>query len=82
MYIDFIVGENKEDIWLSPIEKVPTVTETYKKQRDNTKTPPTFDYTTIADRLRTINWSNDSHPTDVVEPAKGTLNLPTTTTVV
>ena len=25
-----------------------------------------FDNTTIADRLRTVNWSNNSHPTDVV----------------
>ena len=81
MYIDFIVGENKEEIWRSAIRKVPTVTETDKKQRDITKTPPTFDYTTIADRLRTISWSNDSQPTGVVEPAKGVLNLPPTTTV-
>ena len=25
-----------------------------------------FDYTTIADRLRTVSWSNNSHPTGVV----------------
>ena len=25
-----------------------------------------FDYTTIADRLRTVSWSNSSHPTGVV----------------
>ena len=28
-----------------------------------------FDYTTIADRLRTVSWSNSSHPTGVVKPA-------------
>ena len=34
----------------------------------NTTTPPkTFDYTTIADRLRTVRWSNDSHQTAVVK---------------
>ena len=27
-----------------------------------------FDYTTIADRLRTVSWSNSSHPTGVVKP--------------
>ena len=27
-----------------------------------------FDYTTIADRLRTVSWSNNSHPTGVVKP--------------
>ena len=26
-----------------------------------------FDYTTIADRLRTVSWSNSSHPTGVVK---------------
>ena len=27
-----------------------------------------FDYTTIADRLRTVSWGNDSHQTGVVKP--------------
>ena len=27
-----------------------------------------FDYTTIVDRLRTISWSNNSHPSGVVKP--------------
>ena len=27
-----------------------------------------FEYTTIADRLRTVSWGNDSHPTGVVIP--------------
>ena len=26
-----------------------------------------FDYTTIADRFRTVSWGNDSHPTGVVK---------------
>ena len=30
-----------------------------------------FDYTTIADRLRTVSWGNDSHPTGVVKPVYG-----------
>ena len=27
-----------------------------------------FDYTTIAGRLKTVSWSNSSHPTGVVKP--------------
>ena len=30
-----------------------------------------FDYTSIADRLRTVSWGNDSHPTGVVNPVYG-----------
>ena len=36
-----------------------------------------FDYTTIADRLRTVSWSNNSHPTDVVQTGLRVPNLPT-----
>ena len=40
-----------------------------KKQRDNTQKPQkNFDYTKIADRLRTVSWGNDRHPTSVVKP--------------
>ena len=45
----------------------PTLTEKSKNQRDNIKNATkNFDYTTIADRLRTVSWSNGSYPTDVV----------------
>ena len=43
----------------------------YKIQKSKTKTQkPTkmFDYKAIADRLRTVSWSNFSHPTGVVNP--------------
>ena len=30
-----------------------------------------LDYTTIADRLRTVSWGNDSHPTGLVKPVFG-----------
>ena len=42
----------------SVLLKAPTLTEKSKKQRDNTKTPPKFDYTTIPDRLNTVIWGN------------------------
>ena len=60
--------EKKEEIWLSPITKAPTPTEKFKKQRDNKKATKNFDYTTIADRFRTVMWSNSSHSTGVVKP--------------
>ena len=56
-------------------------TEKSKKQRDNIKTlPKNFDNTTIADRLRTVSWSNgsNSHPTGMVKPVyeRSTFPLP------
>ena len=51
-----------------------------KGQHDKTKTSPKkFDYTAIADRLRTVRWSNYSHPTGVVRRFTGpTFLLPAT----
>ena len=37
-----------------------------------------FDYTTIADRLRTVSWSNISHPTGVVKPVYERSTFPLT----
>ena len=61
--------------------KTPSPTEKSKKQRDNTKSHQNFDYTTIADQLRTVSWGNDSHPAGVVKPVNGSPTLPLTTTV-
>ena len=55
LQVSDIAQEKKEEIWLSPITKAPTPTEKSKKQRDNTERHK-FDYTTIADRLRTVSW--------------------------
>ena len=58
-------------------DKSLTPTEQSKKQGDNTKTPPkNVDYTTIADRLRTVSWGNDSHQTGVVKPVYGIPTFP------
>ena len=47
--------------------KAPTATEMSKGQSDNTNNATKkFDYTVIADPLRTGSWSNYSHPTGVV----------------
>ena len=62
--------------------KASTPTEKSEKQRDNTKHHQNFDYTTIADRLRTVGWSNDSHPTGVVKPVYGIPIFPLSTKAV
>ena len=41
-----------------------------------------FDYTTIADRLRTVSWSNSSHPTGVVKPVYERSTFPLSATAV
>ena len=48
--------------------KAPTSTENPKSNVTTQKRHKNFDYTTIADRLRTVSWGNDSHPTGVVKP--------------
>ena len=63
------------------IIRVPTLTEKSKKQRDNTKiSTKNFDYTTIADRLRTVRSSNNSHPTGVVQLVYERSTFPLTAT--
>ena len=47
--------------------KVPKPAEMSKRQSDNThNATKEFDYTAVADRLRTVNWSTYGHPTGVV----------------
>ena len=49
--------------------KKPTSTEKIQKATwQHKKATKNFYYTTIADRLRTVSWSNNSHPTGVVKP--------------
>ena len=59
-------------------QSAPTPTEKSKKQCDNTKRNQIFDYTTIADQLREVSWSNDSHLTVVVKPVYGIQTFPLT----
>ena len=47
--------------------KAPTTAEISKGQSDTTNNATKkFDYTAVADRLRTVSWSNYGHPTGVV----------------
>ena len=75
-------GEEKQkEIWLSPMTKTPKSTEKSKKKRDSTKTQQQkFDYTTIADRLRTVTWSYNSQATGVVKPVYERWTFPLTAT--
>ena len=62
-----VFQEKEEEIWLIHMTKALTTTEKSKNQRDNTKNATkNFEYSTIADGIRTVSWSNNSHPTDVV----------------
>ena len=52
--------------------KIPKATWQHKNATKN------FDYTTIADRLRTVSLGNDSHPSGVVKPVYGIPTFPLT----
>ena len=51
--------------------KTPTPTENSKNNGQHKNATKKFDYTTIEDQLRTVSWSNNSHPTGVVKPVSG-----------
>ena len=53
-------------------KKIQNVTWQHKNATKN------FDYTTIADRLRTVSWGNDIHPTGMVKPIYGIPTFPLT----
>ena len=59
--------------------KTATPTEKKPKPKNATKN---FDYTTIADRLRTVSGSNNSYPNGVVKPVNEGSTFPLTTTAV
>ena len=66
MYNFKVLREKGWDLTQS-YDKSPYTYKKSKKQRDNTKNATkNFDYTTIADRLRTVSWSKNSYPTGVV----------------
>ena len=60
--------------------KAPTKAENVKRAKwQHKKNHKMFDYTAIADRLRTVSWSNYSHPTGAVNRFTGqTFKIPAT----
>ena len=77
-YRDFIFGmhthNKKKEIWLNPM------TETLYQQKieQHKNATKNFDYTTITERLRTVSWSTNSYPNDVVKPVYGHPTFPLT----
>ena len=79
-------------IWKQPSSLGRLIQSNEKKPLHSQKTPKSkvttqsatknFDYTTIADRLRTISWSDDSSLNCVVKPVYGTPTFPLTTKAV
>ena len=51
--------------------KTPIATENAKTNGQHKNATKNVDYIKIADRLRTVSWSNNNHPTGVVEPVYG-----------
>ena len=66
-------------IWQKPPHRQNTSIQKATWQHKNAT--KSFDYTTIAVRLRTVSWGNDSHLTGVVKPVNGIPTLPLTTPV-
>ena len=58
----------KKEIWLRPMSKAPALRKIQKATWQHKNVTKNFNYTTITDRLRTVSWGNDIHPTDVVKP--------------
>ena len=59
-------------------DKTPIPTENSKINGQHKNATKNFDYTTIADRIRTVSWSDNSHPTGMVIPVYGYPTFPLT----
>ena len=76
------IGEKGRDLTQS-CDKNPYTHRTIQKATwQHKNATKNFDYTTIADRLRTVSWSNSSHPTGVVKPVYERSTFPLTATAV
>ena len=85
--MNFFIGyirlkEKKKEIWLSLTTKAPIPTDNSATNWAHKKATKNFDYTTIANRLRTVSWSNDNYPTGVVKPVYRIPSFPITTKAV
>ena len=75
-----MIAKEKRKISDSVLRQKPLYQKNCQEGKVTTQTTPQkFDYTAIADRLRTVSWSNYSHPTGVVNRFKGlTVPIPAT----
>ena len=67
--------EKKGDLTQS-YDKTSYTNRKFETKGQHTNATKNFDYITIADRLRTVSWSNNSHPTGVVKPVYGYPTFP------
>ena len=74
----FIISEKGRDLTQSYDESPYTDRKIQKATWQHKNATKSFDYTTIADRLRTVSWGNDSHPNGVVKPVYGITTFPLT----
>ena len=75
-------GEKGRDLTQSYDKRPYTHSKIKKAKWQHKNATKNFDYTAIADRLRTVSWGNDSHPTGVVKPVYGIPAFPLTATAV
>ena len=68
---ELCLEETKEEIWFSPMTKAQHQKKNPKSNVTTQKRHQKFDYTKIADRLRTVSRGNGSHLTGVVKPVYG-----------
>ena len=60
-----------------PYDENPDTNRKFNNRLTTQRRHQNSDYTMIADRLRTVSWSNNNHPTGVVKPGLKGTNLPT-----
>ena len=61
-WLKWCIGEKEGDL-TKTYDENPIPTENSKTNEQHKNATKNFDYTTIADRLRTVSWSDNSHPT-------------------
>ena len=69
--ISFCVARMKRKRKISDSQSPYTDRKIQKATWQHKNATKNFDFTMIAGRLGTVNWGNDSHPTDVVKPVYG-----------
>ena len=74
--------EKRRDLTQSYDKSPYTHREIQKTTRQHKNATKNFDYTTIADRLRSVSWSNGSHPTGVAKPVYERSTFPLAATAV
>ena len=69
-------GEEERDLTQSYDKSPYTHRKIQKATWQHKNATKNFGYSTIVDRLRTLSWGNDSHPTGVVKPVYGIPTFP------